>query len=218
MAAAVNFYAGENFGISNLSGSGLGFFGAGGFGNSVQVGSFQDSTFITDGNGVNEGPQCDNIKWAHPNSGTSNGAGPYDLTHIPNYLATLKVQFTNDTAVKTQNAEFRIYDRSNINNHASGVTTYCCELIHPTPTVSAGGSGDASWVGPMWGSGVTLDLVASPGESGLSPSGPGTTDTKHDWYVGITASPDSIGSKSSYGGYFSVEFILWIGLISMLIY
>lgn len=206
MAAAINFYAGENFGIDNLAGSGLGFFGSAGFGASVQVGEFNDSTFITDGNGTNEGPQVDNTKWAHPSSGTVNGAGPYALTSIPNYLSTLKIQFTNDTAVTTQNAELRIYDRSNVNNDPSGVTTYVAEIIHPTASIGAGGSGDSSWI-QAHGSGVTVDFVDSPGESGLSPNGTSTSDTKHDWYTVITASPDSIGSKTQFGAYFSVEYL-----------
>ena len=71
--AAINFYAGENFSIANLSGSGLGFYG-GGFGFSVAVGEYQDSTFITDGNGTSQGPQVDNIKYMNTQSGIVNGA------------------------------------------------------------------------------------------------------------------------------------------------
>jgi len=204
--AAINFYAGENFGISNLSGSGLGFFGAGGFGNSVEVGAFNDTTFITDSNGTIQGPQCDNVKRSHPNSGIVNGAGSYDLTHIPNYLATLKIEFTHSSAVQTQNAEMRIYDRSNINNDPSGVTCYVAELIHPTPTVSAGGSGDATWI-QAHGSGVTVPFVDSPGESGLSPNGSSSVDTVHTWFSCISCSPDSVGSKTQFGAYFSTEYL-----------
>lgn len=216
MVAAINFYAGETTNINNLSGSGLGFFGSGGFGNSVTVGGFQGSTFITDGNGTIQGSQTDNTSWSHPNSGTTNGAGPYALTFIPNYLSTLNITFTNDTAVTTQNAELRIYDRTGINNDPSGVTCYVAELIHPNTTVSAGGSGDTSWI-QAHGSGVTVDLVASPGESGLSPNGPSTSDTKHDHYVVISASPDSIGSKTLFGLYYSVEYLIWAGLMCMLV-
>ena len=47
--ASISFFAGSTA-INNLSGSGLGFFG-GSFGQSVQLNSWQDTTFITDGNG-----------------------------------------------------------------------------------------------------------------------------------------------------------------------
>lgn len=204
--AQLLFYAGETTNINNLSGSGLGFFGSAGFGNSVEVGDFQGSTFITDGNGTIQGPQVDNTTRVHPNSGTVNGAGPYDLTHIPNYLATLNIRFNHSTAIKTQNAEMRIYDRSSINNNPSGVTCYVAEIIHPPTSVGAGGSGDSTWI-QAYGSGVTVDFVDSPGLSGLSPNGPSTTDENHDWYAVLSASPDSVGSKTMFGAYFSVEYL-----------
>lgn len=204
---SIEFKAGEGFNIHNLAGSGLGFFGSTGFGYSVAVGAYQGSTFICNGNGTIQGPSVDNTTWAHPNSGIVNGAGPYNLTHIPNYLATLNIRFTNGTAVRTQNAKLRIYDRSNINNNPSGVTCKVAELIHPNTSVAAGGSGSTSWQTPT-GSSVILTMTAiSPGTSGLSPNGPSTSDTQHDWYGAITVSPDSIGSKTNFGLYFELEYL-----------
>lgn len=212
--SSISFLAGENFGIANLSSSGIGFYGAA-FGQSVQVGDFNQTTFITDSNGTIQSSQTDNTTYVHPNSGIVNGAGPYPLSSIPNYLATLNIRFNHTSAVKTQNAEMRIYDRSNINNDPSGVTCYVAELIHPTPTVSAGGSGDPTWI-QAHGSGLTVPFTDSPGESGLSPNGPSTTDTNHDWYCVLSASPDSVGSKL-FGAYFSTEYLIWAGLMCMLI-
>lgn len=198
------FRAGENFGIDNLSGSGLGFFGAT-FGQSVEVGSTNLTTFITNSTGTIQGNQVDNTSYVHPNSGIVNSAGPYDLRHIPNYLATLNIRFNHTSAVKTQNAEMRIYDRSNINNDPSGVTCYVAEIIHTAEIVGAGGSGNASWIAAH-GSGLTVPFADSPGESGLSPNGPSTIDTNHDWYCVLSASPDSVGSKL-FGAYFSTEYL-----------
>lgn len=204
--AAVNFFAGENFAIENLSGSGLGFYGAG-FGYSVDVGSWQDTTFITNGAGTTQGPQVDNVKYMNIGSGIVNGASSgIPLTAIPNYLATLNIRFTHNSAVKTQNAKLRIYDRSQINNAASGVTTKVAELIHPGLTQTNDGSGDTTWNTPA-GSAVIMDLVAAPGMSGLRPNGPSTTADRHDWYVAISASPDSIGSKTQYGLYIELEYL-----------
>lgn len=193
--AQLRFYAGENFAINNLSGSGLGFYG-GGFGFSVAVGEYQDTTFITNSTGVNEGPQVDNVKYLNSASGIVNGAtSGIPLTSIPNYLATLKINFNHTSAIKTQNTKLRIYDRASINNDPSGVVCKVAELIHPndllqTPT----GSGDATWHTPT-GSSVIIDLVSSPGLSGLSPLGTVTVDANHDYYVALSASPNSIGSK-----------------------
>src|SRR5690606_6520072 len=115
--ASIVFRAGEDFAIHNLAGSGLGFFGSD-VGESVEVGEYQDSTFITDGNGVNQGPQVDNVKWTHPNSGSVNGLASANLLDIPNYLATLNIRFSHSSNVKTQNEKLRIFDRSFINNPA----------------------------------------------------------------------------------------------------
>jgi hypothetical protein len=201
--AAIGFYAGEDY---NLNGSGLGFFGDG-FGVSLVVGDYNTRTFITNSVGTLEGPEVDNIKYTHANSGIigQSGSGVL-LTQIPNDKATLNIRFTHTVAVKTTNAEFRIYDRNNINNPASGVTTRVAEIIHPDTVQTNNGSGDTSWIA-AGGSGTVVGLVASPGVSGLSPSGINTTATRHDWYLAISATPQSIGSKTDFGGYLQTEYL-----------
>lgn len=205
--AAIDFYA-DSFQVQNLNGSGLGFYGSG-FGVSVDVGDFQETTFITDGNGTTEGPQVNNIMWTHADSGEINGAGSsVELTQIPNYLATLNIRFTHSSAVKTQNAKVRVYDRTTITNPASGVTTYVAELIHPDTVQNDNGSGDTSWINGTSGSAsVAIDMVASPGYSGERESGANTYSDQHDYYLAISASPDSIGSKTEYGLYFELEYL-----------
>lgn len=130
-----------------------------------------------------------------------------NLLNIPNYLATLNIRFTHTSASKVQNALLYIYDRTSINNPASGVTTKVAEIIHPNSILqTATGSGDGNWLTPT-GSSVICSLVASPGVSGFSPNGAETTDFRHDWYTVISASPDSIGSKTLYGAYVSLEYL-----------
>jgi len=206
--ATVSFFA-DTFGVQNLGGSGLGFYGAG-FGSSVEVGEYQESTFITNGAGTAQGPQVNNITWTHNNSGEVNGAGAsINLLSIPNYLATLNIRFTHSTAVKTQNAKLRIYDRTSINNNPSGVTCKVAELIHPHTLQTQVGSGSSSWAQPV-GSSIILDMAKSPGMSGLV-AGNGSVstadDTRHDWYTAISASPDSIGSKTQFALYFETEYL-----------
>jgi hypothetical protein len=205
--AQIDFYA-DDFGVTNLNGSGLGFYGDS-FGDSVDVGEYQDATFITDGNGLVEGPQVNNIKWTHANSGSINGLASVALNKIPNYLATLNIRFTHSTSVKTQNVKLRIYDRSSINNAASGVTTKVAEIIHPDTVQNANGSGDTSWVEPA-GSSVVMTLAPSPGLSGLY-AGDGSNSTyegtRHDWYAAISATPTSIGSKTQYALYVELEYL-----------
>lgn len=204
MVASVDFYAGEGYLID--SSSGLGFFD-GGFGVSIVVGGFNSRMFITSPNGTVEGPETDNVKYVSSGSAILGQSGsPVALTQIPNDAATLNIRFTNTTAVKTRNAEVRIYDRDDIDNSPSGVICYGAEIIHTGITQTNNGSGDSVWT-QLYGSGSTLAMVDSPGTSGASPSGIDTTDTRHDWYLALSASPQSVGSKTDFGLYFSVEYI-----------
>lgn len=60
------------------------------------------------------------------------------------------------------------------------------------------------------GSGIIITLAKSPGPSGTYAGG-GTGSTashvQHDWYVALSASPRSIGSKTQYGLYMSLEYL-----------
>lgn len=204
MAESIDFYSNN----ITIGGSGMGFYGSSGFGSSVAVGEYQSSTYITNDNGTVQGAEINNVKYTHPNSGaTGSSTSSLHLLDIPNYKATLNVRFTSTSPVKTQNAQARIYDRSNINNNASGVTTKVAQIIHPD-TAEAGqlGSGSTVW-STLNGSGVTLLLTSSPGTSGLRPNGSNTTDTRHDWYLALSASPDSIGSKTQYGLWIQLEYL-----------
>lgn len=210
MAAVISFLAGTDFTIADLAGSGQGFYGDDGFGASVRVGEYQGRTFITNGAGTTQGPECDNVKYLNGGSGIIGQAGSgVALTCIPNYQATQNIRFTYDTAVRVQNAKVIFYDRTSTSNGPSGVTVKAAELIHPGITQSNTGSGDTTWITPA-GTGVVLDLCPSPGRSGLY-AGNGSdglwSDTQHDWYNIISVSPDSIGSKTLFGEYVSLEFL-----------
>ena len=236
--ATLSFFAGEGSNISNLSGSGLGFYGST-FGNSVSVGSYQDTTFVTNGDGSAQGVSADNVKFLDDASGIiSSALAGTGLKFIPNVKASLNVRFTNSTAVKTQNARLRIFDRVSSDFSASGVTTKLAELIHTSDLLTVEGSGDEFWWGSqlhdgtdvqgsfqgspnpdirlpinsytVGGSGIVVPLSDSPGASGNSSNngtGSTVTSTQHDWYVAISASPDSIGEKTRYGLYISLEYL-----------
>lgn len=208
MATNVNFYGGFSSTIIPIvSGSGVGFYSSGGFGASVPVGDYNSRCYITDGNGVVSGAEINNVKYLSSGSAILGQAGSgIKLTQVPNYLSTMRIELTSDTAVKTRNAQVRIYDRSNINSPPSGVTCYGAEIIHTDTVQNNNGSGDATWTS-LYGSGSTLSMVDSPGLSGLSPSGINTTSTTHHWYLALSAIPQSIGSKTQFGLYFAVEYL-----------
>jgi hypothetical protein len=217
MAAQINFYGGTNgqYNINN-GGSGVGFFGST-FGQSVLVNAYQDSTYVTDGNGTTQGATLLNWKYVHANSGLYGGDSTnYKLSGIPNSIATLNVRFTNDTAVMCQNVRLRIYDRSDTTKAASGVVTQIAELCRPdslyTSTVTNTGpfaSGSVQWTtaNPTGSSTVYTPITQSPGISGSHPRSASWTDVQHDWYFLFSASPTSIGSKTQFGCQVSLEFL-----------
>jgi hypothetical protein len=235
MPAEIKFYAnilnGPNTIIGHTAGSGLGFYGTN-FGISVPVGSRQDTTFVTDANGVNQGAQLNNTSADNVSSdpGTvsiNRNSPPINNNNLPNYQCPLNIRFTNENPVRVQNCKLRIFDRNNINNQASGVTTYVYEARHPAATqnisnLSHRGRSSNRWVefGPML---PMEDMVftSSPGASGLNTNSSDTnsnlgytsqdgslhSSSRHDWYIALSSQPQSIGSKTQYGLYFSVEYL-----------
>lgn len=230
--------------INHTSGSGIGFFG-GGFGISVPVNSYQTSTYVTNANGTASGVRCSNIKYqdtvAYPNSGCTiqSSTTVTGTSGIPNIAAPLNVRFEHDEGVRVQNCKLRIFDRNDISNHASGVTTQVYEVRHPHPVEGVafgsnqgplkhrGVAGDHGWTQFADGFAMAdLTLTPGPGPSGLntssdevlatgdgtytnwiSQSGESCRSTRHDWFVAMSASPDSIGSKTDFGLYFTLEYL-----------
>lgn len=214
--AAIDFYAGEGAGVwTDMNTSGLGFFGAA-FATSVQVGQYQDSTFITNGGGsVNEGAVT-NCKFD-----TSDGSGILvngDVAVQPSAIAinsgTMNIRFTFTspaTAVQTQNCELRITNRLVSTSGAVGVTTQVLQIANGGSGVSTSGTAEAladhlGWIAPS-GDSVVVSLLSSAGSGGLSPSGVDTKDARHDWYIALSATPLSIGAKTAYGLYVQLEYL-----------
>lgn len=208
--ATLQFFAGQGTPTELVGGSGLGFYGSS-FGSSVTVGSYGDTIYITNNTGSDQGPQADNFKYiASDNPGTGsgilNGSTQLDLRSVPNDVATLNIRFSHTSSVQTQNGEVRFYNRTDTNVAPTDVTVKAAEIIHPDPTQTSNGSGDIDWITPG-GSAVVVDLIDSPGESGLRPDGASTTSQIHDFFIVLSSSPDSIGSKSEFGLFCSLEYL-----------
>ena len=192
---------------------GLGFYGDSGFGASVPVSSYQGTTFITNAAGTLQGAQGDNITYLNAGSGlVNNPAGTgIGIDAIPYTDATLKINFEHTSQVKVQNAEVRVYDRYAIANVPSGVTTQAAEIVHPwatqSPVTTGSGVNDGKWY--TISGDTTLSLSPSPGPTGVFVGGGSSTytSTVHDWYVALSASPNSIGSKTQYGLYVALEYL-----------
>jgi len=202
--ASINFY-GANFNTI-IGGSGIGWY-TDAHGQSVAVGAWANKCYITDSNGVQQGPEIYNMIYSSATGVILGQAGePITLREVPNYQCTLNIRFTNDTAVKVQNAKFRITDRDAINNGPSGVLAraFSCQHYYPTQEYALG-SGDTNWTTPV-GSSVVLDLPDSPGVSGASINNSDHQDTQHDFFIGLACSPSVIGSRL-FQGYVSLEYL-----------
>lgn len=161
---------GQNTGsplLDTLSGSGLAFYGATA-GSSVQIGAYQDSTYVSSADGSEYSDQTNNVKYVastYPSGrcvvdgiGASFSVG---LSGVKTCQSTLGIEFGHSTPVKTQNVQLRIYDRVNPNYPASGVNTKVAEVINHNGATYATqgtygnssnvvGSGDAFWWGEAW--------------------------------------------------------------------
>jgi len=166
---------GENTGdpsptVNNLSGSGIGFFGATA-GSSVAVNAYQDTSYVSNGNGSTIADATNNIKYQTTSQYPSGRCvldavpgSPYEtgLSGVRSMYGTVGVMFGHTSAVNIQNCQLRIYDRGNINYPASGVNTKVAEIVNygggtfATQGTDDGlnsdafGSGDLWWWGEAW--------------------------------------------------------------------
>tara|TARA_Y100001938_G_scaffold150364_1_gene240956 strand:- start:10911 stop:11879 length:969 start_codon:yes stop_codon:yes gene_type:complete len=154
--------------VDDLGGSGLAFYGSTA-GSSVQIGEYQSKTFVSNGDGSEYKDETNNIKYVastYPSGQTTiagqfGGPNNIGLSGIKSFQGTLGIQFGHTSAVKIQNAQLRVYDRSNINYPASGVNTKVAEIVNHDgsafntqgtlgQTSNAVGSGDSLWWGEPW--------------------------------------------------------------------
>lgn len=205
--ATLTVLSSDNHFIAHDSGSGIGYFGAGGFGYSVQVGNYNERSFITNENGTTESVELDNLKKVNPSGAVWGVSGDeHQLTEIPNDKASWKIRFTHSSAVLTQNAEIRSYDGSNIDAAPSGVNSMAAYLLHPWSTYENNGSGTTHWVAQSGSAGI-LNLPDSPGSGGYVAATGGTvTSTCHEFFLATSMSPSSVGAKTG-KYYISLEYL-----------
>lgn len=185
--AEINMYIGEND-VAIGTGQALGFFGPAGFGDPLSIDEFNGRTFITDDDGSTEFVECDNCRKISSSDVVIGQTGTgIDIQNLPNYLSTINLRFTHQQDVLVQNARI-------IAVIPTGLDVYGAEIIHTSRLQTETGTGDTSWAA-MGGSGQILNLTDSPATSGLSPFGPATIDTRHDWYIALSASPTLPGDK-----------------------
>lgn len=197
MASTIRFFGGngspEVFPAASGGFNTVGFYGAG-FGLSVRVGEYNESTFRSIENGTSNGGSIPNLRFANPTGAFVAGLIPArELREVNNFETTLRIRLNTDSAVATQNTNFRAFDKSNINKAPSGVTVRAAEIRKDNVIVR--GSGDAGWT-VIAGSGSVLPM---DNRADLT--------VQKDFYVALTVSPTSIGEKTQFGFYWETEFL-----------
>jgi hypothetical protein len=148
------------------------------FGDNVVVGSYQDSTHVSNSDDVH---QCSanhvhNTKYVDDSHYILDGGSStaFDVTHPTTSQCGLKFTFTDASSVSTSGGKFYVYDGITETSSMAGVHFQAFQ---------ADGTIVPAWVDAN-GSGSALSLANQ------------TAATSHDFYIGTSVSPTSSGAKS----------------------
>jgi hypothetical protein len=146
-------------------------FAGGSFDDPISVGSYNSSMHVKNSGGTEDssGNNPNNVAYVSSNQGDW-GDGTESLSSITNSECTELIEFSHGSAVETSSAEFYFWGASH-NAAPSDVTLYASE------------QGDSDW------------SQAVTGSSALGLGDQGSTTT-HNFYIAVSASPDSVGEKS----------------------
>lgn len=145
------------------------------FNSAIQVGQYNDSTHVQSSGGANDSSANTprNNKYLTASTVSVNGAASKALSTITNAECALKINFSHATAVAISQHVFYAYNGSSTATGPTGVTFKAAER------------GNANWSTPA-GSGSALALADK------------AAATSHDFFIAISASPDSVGEKSAF--------------------
>lgn len=152
----------------------------------ITVGSWQDGTHL--GNGDPGTDQCGtnhvpNVKYVSTTQ-CDIGGGTVANTTIAATQCTLHILFTDASSVVTSNARFYAYDGSTVTTEAVGVEAYAFAQTNSSKDWDLINDDSGNTGGDN--SGERLDLDDQ------------TTETEHDFYVAVSARPESVGSKTEF--------------------
>lgn len=151
------------------------------FDSAITVGQYNATTHVKSSGGANDsnGNSPKNSKFISQTGGTGGdsqvdiGGGTVDLDSVSTANCPLKINFSHGSSVVTTGCIFYAYDGTTTTAAPTGVTFVAAE------------QGDANWTAAEGSaSGVTIT--------------DDTTATSHDYYILVSASPDSVGLKSAF--------------------
>ena len=183
-ATEIKNYTAGNTGDSQC----IGFFAENGVAGSVAVGSYQDSTYRTNGAGADHGRGI-NCKYIDANTVCIDGATNSALPSVAASGSLLIAVSGIGSSVQTQTARLYSFQMSS----ASGVQdlTAATNMTIQMAEINI----DTAWTN-----------VSSDGSNYLAFNNHTVVATRHDFYAAISVKPDTTGSKSSWGIMFSAEY------------
>jgi hypothetical protein len=179
----------------SATGNRIGFNGAT-FGSSIGVGEYQDSTHVTDDTMsvdycTSASGHLNNTKYVSATEVDLNGSGTASLTGTVTSSGdcTIWIRFEEDTGATTvSNVRFYAYDGITPTTAPSGVQTVSFEwTASGTNTDTLQGAGKA-WDSTAGTNTSSRKLIMDPQAS----------STVHDFWLGLSASPTSVGLKTAF--------------------
>lgn len=182
-----------------ISGTGnrIGFCG-GSFGSSVGVDEWQDTTWVTDDTMVVNYGQINNNKYISSTEVNTNQSGTKTLISgaVPIDECSLRISFTEDGGnTQTSSTRFYAYDGTTPTTAPPGINTVGFEVD------TASGGGDSLQVNKTSDAGANLAWNSANGIGSSTNKLQIASETSlatHYWYLGVSASPTTVGLKTSF--------------------
>lgn len=165
------------------------------YGDTIAAGTFQDSMHLDTGDAAADVCTANHLRNTKYSLGAGSGKCILDGASVtmsastPHYTALpIRIMFQYDSVVDTQNVYVYTYDGVTAGTHAIGVEVAAFHGI------ATGANNNANWK-------IINDASAGTGGDGTGPSlalTALTASTQMNWYIGISASPESAGAKSAF--------------------
>lgn len=142
------------------------------FGSNIIVGSYQDSTHISDTNDVlrDTTASVNNMKFLTSTTASVNSAASVSLSTVTSGSAPFMFVFSHGSSVATSAATFYAWDGTTSTSPLSGISFQAAEI------------GNSTWTAAN-GSGAALTLANQ------------SASTSHTFYIALSASPTNTGAK-----------------------
>ncbi len=192
----------------NTSGANhVGFFGAGGpegIPFAVIVSRYQDATFITNTSGFNLGRdpyglpgsgELINHKFVDTSTANVSGTGEVSLINVTRPSGTLLVRFlaSGTTEVRTQNAILYTV----VLNASSGVDDVT-SVVAGLKVQGYEPEVDSTWTQTAGAGAIDNRLLILDHD---------VAELQHDFFVGLSASPENVGERNDFGFFMVIEFL-----------